>query len=204
MKLITPPTASVPYTAEAPSRSTSTRSIAESGMLFRSTAFAEALNPPTLPKAWLARRRPFSSTSVELAPMPRRFALDTAYPTPCVVSEYIAVLAVMRLRMSSTWWPPIRSMSLRVMMVTGSAVSPSMRLMLEPVTSTRSCVATCCCRDRHRDGQSRRHGMAHLAHFVNILVAPSGIVGFFKLFTVLFLDCGPMIVLSRVSAANPG
>ena len=37
MKLITPPMASEPYKAEAPSFSTSTRSMAPAGMLLRST-----------------------------------------------------------------------------------------------------------------------------------------------------------------------
>jgi hypothetical protein len=78
MKLTTPPTASVPYTAEAPSRSTSTRSMAPNGMAFRSTAEGEALKPPMLPNGWTASRRPFSSTSVELAPRPRRFTFDVA------------------------------------------------------------------------------------------------------------------------------
>jgi hypothetical protein len=74
MKLITPPTASVPYTADAPSRSTSMRSIAANGMLLRSTATV----PPMLPNGWLASRRPLSSTSVELAPRPRMLALEVA------------------------------------------------------------------------------------------------------------------------------
>jgi hypothetical protein len=61
-----------------------------------------------------------------------------------VVCESIAVLAVMCLRMSSVEVAPMRSMSPRVMIVTGRAPSPSIRLMLEPVTSTRSRVAACC------------------------------------------------------------
>lgn len=50
--LITPAIASEPYNAEAPSRSTSTRSIAEVGMAFRSTAAEpRPMEPLTLTSA---------------------------------------------------------------------------------------------------------------------------------------------------------
>src|SRR6185503_13618249 len=57
----------------------------------------------------------------------------------------MAVFALIIRTMSSVLWAPMFSNSFRVMTVTGRAVSPSMRLMLEPVTSMRSLAAACCC-----------------------------------------------------------
>ncbi len=64
MMLTTPAIASVPYTAEAPSRSTSMRSMATVGSVFRSTAWAVY--------GLLTTRCPFSSTRVREGPRPRR------------------------------------------------------------------------------------------------------------------------------------
>ena len=134
MKLITPPMASVPYSAEAPSRRTSTRSMAAKGMVFRSTP-----EPLLELVALLLRRRPLSSTRVLFGPMPRRSAKaappllePTERPEP--TEDW---LAEMRLINSSVLVTPCsRSFSTR-RMVTGTAVSASTRRIAEPVTSTR-------------------------------------------------------------------
>ena len=70
MKLITPAIASDPYTAEAPSFNTSTRSIAWIGMLLTSTE-AES---PTLPYG--AIRRPLTRIRVRVEPRPRNEAVE--------------------------------------------------------------------------------------------------------------------------------
>ena len=140
MKLITPPMASVPYRADAPSRRTSTRSMAANGIMFRSTAPPAELVPD---KALLARRRPLSSTSVLFAPMPRMSANDAppvAAPTePALL--LIDWLPVMRCTSSAVVVTPCLRSSSALRMVIGTAVSASTRRIAEPVTSTRcSCV----------------------------------------------------------------
>ena len=66
MMFTTPATASEPYTAEAPSLSTSMRSMMDVGMVLRSTEM------PFAPSSTLeVMRRPLSSTKVRTAPMPR-------------------------------------------------------------------------------------------------------------------------------------
>ncbi len=67
--MTTPDTASAPYSAEAPPVTTSTRSTRLLGMLFRSTVPCELLG---------TNRRPSTSTSVRLAPRPRRSAMRPA------------------------------------------------------------------------------------------------------------------------------
>ncbi len=130
--------ASVPYTAEAPSLSTSTRSTAAIGIEFRSTA------EPFMP--WVATRRPLSSTSVESAPWPRRLADEAPLLPRCapeVTSAFDARLSeplplMLRVAIScSAVTMPWSSSCLREMISTGSAPSLAMRLMLEPVISTR-------------------------------------------------------------------
>src|SRR5207249_2786881 len=75
MMLTTPPTASEPYKTDAPSLSTSIRSIIESGMVLTSTA------APLL-KAELPNLRPFNKTRVE------RLRMATlASPNPPLRSE---------------------------------------------------------------------------------------------------------------------
>ena len=72
MTLITPAMASEPYCAEAPSRSTSMRSMAASGMVSRSTPVEPLCSPPlTLILAVSWRRLPFTSTSTWLGLRPR-------------------------------------------------------------------------------------------------------------------------------------
>ena len=136
MKLITPPIASVPYIADAPSLSTSTRAIAPDGMLFRSTP---ALSPGV---AKLARRRPLSNTKVDETPSPRRLTpLKPRWPdVPSVMlapSDNGAVLALRLLTISAAVVAPLFRISSRLMVCTGKAFSSPSRLMDEPVTSTR-------------------------------------------------------------------
>ena len=73
---MTPAMASDPYCAEAPSRSTSSRSTAMAGIAERSAPWAPSLMPPprkemTAPRC---RRLPFTSTSVASEDRPRRLA----------------------------------------------------------------------------------------------------------------------------------
>ena len=131
MKLMTPPMASVPYSAEAPSRSTSTRSSAAKGIMFRS-----GIEPSS---ALLAMRQPFSSTSVLLPPMPRKSANDAPplpEPTPCAVDVSEVLNGRFWITCSTLPTPCCLRSSMRYT-VTGTAVSASMRLIAEPVTSTR-------------------------------------------------------------------
>ena len=132
MKLITPPIASVPYKADAPSRNTSTRSMAANGMVFRSTA------EPSM--ALLPKRRPLSSTRVLLAPIPRMSAkVDPPVPEPTELAELRSDwLPVTRCMISAVVvTPSLRNCSARRMVI-GTAVSASTRRIAEPVTSTRS------------------------------------------------------------------
>ena len=127
--------ASVPYRAEAPSSSTSTRCSAAAGILFRST-------PVSSPgEAKLAMRRPLSSTRVDEVPTPRRLALLKPRWSPPTLMLAPSVrpptLADTRAISSAAVVTPAFSMSARVMICTGSAVSDSSRLMAEPVISTR-------------------------------------------------------------------
>ena len=66
--MTTPATASAPYTAEAPSFSTSRRSIAATGIVLMSTKLVVMDSANEL----IATRRPLTSTSVASAPRPRR------------------------------------------------------------------------------------------------------------------------------------
>ena len=73
--LTTPAIASEPYWAEAPSRSTSTRSIAEIGIALMSTADEpRPMLPLTLICAEVCRRLPFTSTSTWSGDSPRSCA----------------------------------------------------------------------------------------------------------------------------------
>ena len=71
-KLATPPTASEPYVADAPSFSTSSRPTAMAGMVFTSTK-----RPPIRRAGTDTWRRPLMRTSVREAPRPRRLTLAT-------------------------------------------------------------------------------------------------------------------------------
>src|SRR5205823_3144028 len=92
-------------------------------------------------------RSPQPSRALAPQPRPRREALET----PPVVAPDAVATALLLLPCSATPRPcrncstlaePVASISCRVTICTGSAVSASTRLMLEPVISTRSMV--CC------------------------------------------------------------
>ena len=90
MKFTTPAMASEPYSAEAPSVSTSTRSIASSGRLSR---FTEPSPPeePKPPKG--ATRRPFSNTSVYFWSRPWMAAVVVPLPLPLTELEDLLEVA---------------------------------------------------------------------------------------------------------------
>ena len=119
--------------ADAPSFSTSTRSIAAVGMELRSTPDA----PPG--EAKLAMRRPLSRISVDDTPMPRKLAPEKprcpAMSEKLAPSVRAAALAEILVSNSAALVEPPRMMSSRVMTCTGNAVSPSMRLIDDPVIS---------------------------------------------------------------------
>ena len=83
MTFTTPPIASEPYTADAPSLSTSMRSMTEAGMEFRSTDEFAPVPPGT-------KRRPLTSTSVLPAPSPRR--LIRVDPSPPLLAWVLMAL----------------------------------------------------------------------------------------------------------------
>ena len=92
-------------------------------------------------------RRPLSSTSVEAAPRPRSEMPDApeAKPPPKFFGTEPWLSTASPCSSSATLARPDFSMSWRVSVCTGDAVSELMRRMLEPVISTRSsvCVASC-------------------------------------------------------------
>jgi hypothetical protein len=118
------------------------RSMAEIGMLFTSTAVLVV--PPNT-----ATRRPFTRMRVRVAPRARNEMFDWDVVTvPFAWLTWMLpalVAAVMEWSNSSVVEAAILSMSSRRMICTGSAVSPSMRLMEDPVTSTRSPFWTSVC-----------------------------------------------------------
>ena len=115
--------------------------IADNGIAFRSTAAAS--------KAWLAKRRPFSSTRVlfALVPVgplrPRRSAsaLPPVVPPMAELAPKLDWLAARKDIACSVLVTPCFARSSTLITVTGSADSPEMRRIDEPVTSTRS---SCC------------------------------------------------------------
>ncbi|MDQ1832729.1 hypothetical protein RBA09_18505 [Massilia sp. CCM 9029] len=119
--------------AEAPSRSTSTRSMALIGM----TSTLIELSP----MASLARRRPLSRTRVRLVFRPRILIMVPPPPPPTgslvapTVSEVATSDIVVRPRLTS---------SSDLMVVSGRAFSLARRLIDEPVTSTRAMAASAC------------------------------------------------------------
>src|SRR5882672_10405456 len=66
-------------------------------------------------------------------------------------------LALMRVSRSSTLRAPLRSISSRVMICTGSAVSASARASREPVMTTRSRAISCGCAAGAHAGPSNAH-----------------------------------------------
>jgi hypothetical protein len=122
--------------ADAPSFSTSTRSIAANGIWLTSTA-----EPPW---PWLDTRRPFRRISVADGPCPRRFAADNPFlprESAPTTSELDARLSlplplVDRKAMScSGLLIPSRTMSWFVMICRGSALRFGSWRMRDPVTT---------------------------------------------------------------------
>jgi hypothetical protein len=145
MMLTTPAIASEPYSAEAPSSSTSIRSTIASGMVLRSVAA-----PTPEAEASLTQRTPSTSTSTRLAPRCRRSTWAEPAPTPLPSGGKPKLPDELNLVLSaepeavSAWTTspievrPVRSMSSRVTVCTGTWPSTSAFLIREPVTCTRS------------------------------------------------------------------
>ena len=127
--------------ADAPSFRISTRSIAASGRLLMSTDTLSLVKPYPYGET----RLPLMSTSVlcepsprsEIAEMPSVVAEDAEELVSDPELEFAAIVCIN----CSTFDAPVRAISSRVMICTGNAVSAPIRLMLDPVTSTRS---SCC------------------------------------------------------------
>ena len=136
MKLITPPIASEPYTAEAPSRRISTRSSAASGIELRSYS----VELPSFGSAYATGviRRPLSRISVELDDSPRSEAVDTPRENPpSLVSRFTSDPIDGTRRISSvTVEAPVSRMSFAVMIWMGWVPSFSVRFRFDPVTYT--------------------------------------------------------------------
>ena len=85
-------------------------------------------------------RLPLTNTSVELPPKPRSDAvwlLNVCSPiTLPSVTLPALLLAEIRFMISMAVVAPLRVISSRLIIWTGNAPSPSIRLMFEPVTST--------------------------------------------------------------------
>ena len=134
--------------AEAPSRSTSIRSIAAVGIELRFVTMVEPIFG-SLNAAGLMRR-PLSSVNVPAEPRPRNatVALPGENPFPPSMSLNALPDEIDNLfRSSCTDVAPLRLISSDVMIVMGDAVSASTRLIFEPVTSIFStfCAAGACC-----------------------------------------------------------
>ena len=125
----TPPTASAPYTADAESDSTSTRSTAANGIVFRSNAFEATLT------AEGTVRRPLISISVESTPSPRNSA-NCAPPCRNVSLKRYGACGTNRSR-SVTLTAPTSSIRARSITSTGVASLP-VTLSREPVTTISS------------------------------------------------------------------
>src|SRR5450830_487873 len=139
MMLITPAIASVPYWAAAPSCSTSTWSMADTGMKFRSVAAPPWNGPPSTARlAVVWRRLPLTSTRVSLGDRPRRRAdrvrLAASPPKAWAVNEgRFCAIAWIR----SGW--PVRSSEVESSTWMGEAESMAFKPFTRvPVTITAS------------------------------------------------------------------
>src|SRR5690606_11595611 len=131
MTLTTPPMASEPYSAEAPSERISMRSTAASGMVLRS-----ALLPVD---GAYGTRRPSTSTRVRSEPMPRRSMSAVAWAElPDCGRKLPNDENVESRSTSATDTSPLASMAARAITVSGTAPSMSARRMREPVTWMRA------------------------------------------------------------------
>ena len=138
MTFTTPDTASAPYTADAPSRRISTRSIMALGTNVRSTAwFASA-------SAKLATRLPLTKMSTRSGPKLRRST--EVEPPPDSTLDWlkpdVPLTALLR-NASPTLAKPDSRMDAPVMTTMGLAELKSSRRMREPVT-TISSIDACC------------------------------------------------------------
>ena len=117
-----------------------------------------------MPPANVPRRLPLTSTSVDEPPRPRSDAvwlLNVVAPMMLPIVTLPALLfAEMRFSSSTALVAPLRSMSSRVIAWTGSAPSPSTRLMFDPVTSTLMSAA--CRRRGAQRGDSGGNAHGHL------------------------------------------
>ncbi len=133
MTLITPPIASEPYTAEAPSFSTSMRSMAAVGMVLRSTP-----EPVCRPMPEKTMRRPFRSTRVRRLPRPRRSTRTAPLP-PLFTWAFTALpCSGIAWRKSPRLTLPLARIASRLITVTGAGVLRSLRRMRVPVTTISS------------------------------------------------------------------
>src|SRR3989442_1072227 len=135
--LITPAMASDPYCADAPSRSTSIRSMAAVGIAFRSTRTVPRPKVPfTCTSALACRRLPLTSTSTWSGPRPRRLAgLMWSDPSAMVWCEALNEGAsVARIWLTSVW--PLSAISCVEITSTGTGVSTAVRDVRAPTTTT--------------------------------------------------------------------
>ena len=131
--LITPAMASEPYWAAAPSRRTSMRSIAETGIALRSTPVEpRPMLPLRCTSALVCRRLPLMSTSTWSGPRPRRVAGRTESVPSVMVGRG-------KLKDGASFWMtcmvslrPVASICRAVMMSTGTAFSASAPMAREP------------------------------------------------------------------------
>src|SRR5690606_17488369 len=131
MMLTTPPIASEPYRADAPSDRISIRSTAASGMVLRS-----AFSPV---EGAYGTRRPSTSTRVRSEPMPRRSMSAVAWAElPERGRKFPNEEKVESRSTSASETSPLASMAARSMTVRGTAPSMSARRMRDPVTVRRS------------------------------------------------------------------
>src|SRR5687768_4998232 len=128
MMLTTPPIASEPYTADAPSDRISMRSTAASGMALRSVPLEADIG-------FVGARRPSIRTRVRPEPTPRRsiVARDWADEPDCGLKLPNDAKVESR-RTSATEMSPEASICVRSMTTTGTAPSISARFRREPVT----------------------------------------------------------------------
>ena len=138
MTLTTPAMASAPYVDEAPSRSTSTRSMIALGMVERSTK----LRWPSSASGYGAMRRPSEIDSVDCTVRPRSAgAVAPEAKLKPVFQPFVivpALFAVRRCTASAAVLMPRSSSVSELSTVTGEGDSASVRRRIEPVTTTSS------------------------------------------------------------------
>jgi hypothetical protein len=140
--LTTPAIASEPYCAAAPSRSTSTWSIAASGIAFRSTgAEPRPRVPLTLTTAEVWRRLPFTSTRVWSGDRPRSWAGRTASLASAPTGRGKFIDGSRRDSTVASSFEPVPSSSLLPMTSTGDSVSRVRRFSERVPVTTTACIS---------------------------------------------------------------